>query len=151
MTLSGRGAVAVVAALVLSLALNAAWMGYLGSTLFRDRGRGFPAERLVALGARSLPEPLRERIAAELEPHGAELRSAFRDVRDARRAVFEAMRAEPFDRAAVEAAFADLRAKLAAVAAIGQTAMLAALEEATPEMRADIKVPPPRVRPDAAP
>ncbi|MCX5495936.1 periplasmic heavy metal sensor [Kaistia dalseonensis] len=138
---SGRSALALVAVLAVSLLLNFVGIGYIASGFVGQRDRPVGAERLVTLGARSLPPDLRRGITAALDQRKDDLRSASRGVRDARLALFAAMRAEPFNADAVRAAFADLRGKLAATSEIGQDAIVDALEKATPETRAAIEPP----------
>lgn len=144
MTIQGRAAIFVLVALALSLALNFAWLGFSAAHSFRDRSRPLAAERLVAIGARSLPDDLRKGVADALAPKDGDVRAAMREVRDARRALFESMRADPLDRAAVAGAFATLRSKRDAVSAIGETAILDALEQAPANVRAEIRQPPAR-------
>jgi uncharacterized membrane protein len=152
MTLSGRSAIAVLAALGLSVAINFVAIGFFASHWMSRPDRGMTAERIVSLGARSLPPELRASIATELEPHNGDLRNAMRQIRDARTALFAAMRAEPFDADAVKSAFATLRDKLDGAAAIGQDAILGALQNASPQTRAAIVPPPsPPVKPRPSP
>ena len=146
MKFAGRSAIVLVAGLAISVLLNFATIGYFSSGLFHNHNRPIAAERLVSLGAKSLPRELRRGIAEALAPHRDDLRAAFRAVRDARIALFEAMRAEPYDAAAVNAAFDNLQAELAAPSEIGQRAIIQALGQASPETRAAIE-PPGRPRP----
>ncbi len=138
MTLAGRKAFAVLAALALSLVLNFGLAGFLIARALPDRNPPSPAERLSALGPRALPGPLRAAVAQRLRPDAPELRAAFGAVRDARQAVFATMRADPYDRASAEAALAELRARLAAVTALGEDAVLDVLDTAPADVRARI-------------
>lgn len=138
MTLTGRTAIAVLAALALSLVVNFGLAGFLAARSFPDRVRAAPAERLAALGPRALPPALRSDVAARLGPQSPALKAALKDVRDARQAVFAAMRVEPYDRAKVEAALAALRGRLDAVSALGEAAILDALDAAPADLRAAI-------------
>ena len=147
MNLTGRGAIAVLAALVISLSLNFVWLGFFAAGSLRKSGPEISAERLVSLGARSLPPELRSQVAAVLKPRGDEIRNAFRDIRNARIAVFDAMRADPLDSEAVKRAFANLRDKSDSLAAIGQDSILTALESAPPSLRAAIQPPSGNSRP----
>lgn len=145
MTISGRTAIAVVAALALSLALNFGWLGFtISRSLLPQKRPEVSAERLVSIGARALPPPVRAEVAAALATHRDELQDAFRGVRDARRQVFAAMRADPFDEAALQAAFAQLRERLDDVSAIGEAAITKGVAASSPQMRAGIA--PPRGR-----
>ncbi|MBZ9936119.1 periplasmic heavy metal sensor [Mesorhizobium sp. BR1-1-16] len=138
MTLTGRAAIAVLAALAVSLAVNFGLAGFLVARSVPHRDPPALAERLAALGPRALPPELRSAVAGELKPDTPALRAAFRAVRDARQAVFAAMRAEPYDRSAVTAALATLRDRLDTVNTIGQTAILDALDTAPADLRAKI-------------
>ena len=142
MTLSGRTAIAIMAALALSLLLNFGLAGFLIARSMPERGPPSPAERLAALGPRALPGPLRDEVEKRLPPDTPELRSALDAVRDARRAVFAAMRANPYDRAAVEAALTTLRDRLETATALGEKTVLDVLDDAPPELRARIGGPP---------
>ncbi|MBN9000015.1 MAG: periplasmic heavy metal sensor [Rhizobiales bacterium] len=142
MTLSGRSATLVVAALALSLAANFAWLGFLASRTVTPKRTEISAERIVSIGARALPAPLRTEIAQSLAPRRDEVREALRQVREARRQVLLAMRAEPFDPQALDAAFADLRRRLDTLSAIGEAAIAEAMAGASPGLRAEIAVPP---------
>ena len=55
--------------------------------------------------------------------------------------MFEAMRADPFDRAALDAAFADVRTETNDVQTIGQEIVAAAIADASPQVRARIRPP----------
>jgi uncharacterized membrane protein len=137
-TLTGRTAIAVLAALAISLAVNFGLAGFLLARTVPQRNPPSLAERLSALGPRVLPPELRSEVAAELKPDTPALRTAYRAVRDARQAAFAAMRAEPYDRDAVASALATLRDRLDTVNTIGQTAILDALDRAPADVRAKI-------------
>ena len=141
MTLNGRWSVALIVALGLSLALNFAWLGFSVSRSFRHKPPEISAERLVSIGARSLPPELRAEVATALRAERDDLRAAMRAVGEARRQVFEAMRAEPFDRTALQAAFSTLRQKRDALSSIGEAAIATGLAAASPETRAAIATP----------
>lgn len=139
MTLAGRAAIAVLAALALSLAVNFGLAGFLAArSFYPERVRPAPAERLAALGPRALPPALRSAVAERLKPQSPELRAALKEVRDARQEAFAAMRAEPYDRARVAAALTALRERLGAVGALGEAAILDVLDNAPPDLRAAI-------------
>jgi hypothetical protein len=71
-----------------------------------------------------------------------ELRAALDDLQEARRRMFELMKAEPFDRAALDAAFADVRTKTEMLQARGQQLLGDAVEQASPAVRSEIEAPP---------
>ena len=113
-----------------SLALNVALLVALALPQFgvivggdgRERG-----ERMRIPGPWALRSALGEERRAQIEPllrqHRAPIRSAVRETRAARRAVNEALQAEPFDRARLERELATLRA-LDGVTAAAVHAML---------------------------
>jgi hypothetical protein len=53
--------------------------------------------------------------------------------------MFDTMRAVPFDPAALEQAYADMRARTTELQQIGQEIMLDAVEHASPDVRAQIR------------
>ena len=83
-----------------------------------------------------LDEARRTEVEAILQRHRPRVRATFRPLRDARERAHAAMHAEPFDAAALERAFAELRAR-DAESAMAVQAMLAEVAAAlTPEERA---------------
>ena len=60
-------------------------------------------------------------------------------VHSAEQSMFEAMRADPFDRVALDAAFADVRSTTSDVQAIGQNIVAHAIAESPPAVRARIR------------
>ncbi|MCX5513236.1 periplasmic heavy metal sensor [Kaistia algarum] len=139
MTLTGRWAALVLTALGLSLCANFVWLGFQVSRSVGPGPQPPSAERLISLGGAALPKPLRAEIAAALAPRRDDLKTAFRQMRDARLAVLQAMRADPLDPADLEAAFADLRRRLDEVAAIGEAAVVQGLQHVSPEIRSQIE------------
>lgn len=133
------------ALLIVSLAVNFLVLGFAAARYGQFRQGGDILERVIALGARSFPADIRREITASLARERPELRAALRDVQEARRRMFEIMRTEPFDRAALDAAFADVRAKTEALQERGQALLGDAIEQASPEARSEIE-PPPRLR-----
>ena len=69
------------------------------------------------------------------------MRARLDSVQEARRQMFEAMRADPFDAAALNAAYADLRAKTNDLQEAGQAIVTDAIAKATPEVRSRIRPP----------
>jgi len=134
MTLSGRRAVLVLAVLVASLCLNVFAAGMLAGRWYGGRDDG-PRDRAA--------ERFMERAPPEARPH---LRAAFRERRPeaaerlralgaARREAAAAARAEPFDRARLDAAFADVRARTAELQAVLQGGLGDAMARMPPEVR----------------
>lgn len=116
--------------LVVSLALNLFVAGALSTAWVVGRGVApfwREARRPAALGMpnpRQLRAALNERqrpvLDEALRAHGPGIRDRIRQLAAARAEVAEAIRAEPFDRARLEAALARLREEEAAVAAATQ-------------------------------
>lgn len=144
MTIRTPLAIFLAALLIVSLAANFLVLGFAAARYGQFR-QGDILERVIALGARSFPADIRREITASLARERPELRAALQDVQEARRRMFELMRTEPFDRAALDAAFADVRAKTEALQERGQALLGDAIEQASPEARSEIE-PPPRLR-----
>ncbi len=113
--------------LVISLALNLFALGALSTAWLGSRPwgpfvrierrpsmLGMPNPRQLRA---ALPERDRPVLADALTAHGPEIRRRIRDLAAARADVAEAIRTEPFDRPALEAALARLRERESAVAA----------------------------------
>jgi uncharacterized membrane protein len=140
MTIRGPFAIILLVVLVLSLAANFVVAGFAAARFAYPRPGG-EIERIVAIGIRAFPPEIRGLITSGTNAERNRMRAAFEDVRAARRAMFEAMRAETFDRGALEAAFADVRTKTMALQEIGQQVVARAIEQASPETRAKIRLP----------
>lgn len=138
MILQGRTATAVVAALAVSLVVNAVGIGFLATRWHGDDGPpGFA--RTVLLAGRHFPPEIRDRLKAELSTRPEALRRAFRALRDARRVTFDAMRADPLDMARLEAALADERTRTVELQAVGHALLAEAVAASPAEVRAEIK------------
>lgn len=140
MTIRGPFAFAIVGILALSLAANLLILGYAASR-FRSGDEASAIERIVALGVRAFPREMRREIGDQLGRHRGELRSAFRDVREARRRVFSAMAAEPFSRAELDASFAEVRRKTEKLQRLGQDLVGDVVEGESSAVRAKIRPP----------
>jgi uncharacterized membrane protein len=140
MTIRGPFAFILVGLLVVSLAANFLVLGFAAA---RYHGLDDPdaIDRIVTLGARAFPRELRGPIGDQLGRHRGELRSALRDLGEARREMFRQMAAQPLNREALDAAFADVRAKTDRLQRLGQQLVEDALEQAPPEERAKIHAP----------
>lgn len=122
-----------------SLVVNLLLLGILAGGLLaghdrppgRDGGRiGFnPLEQAV-------PEPARAKVSAVFERDREARRQTFRELREARAAVREAMQRTPYDSAAAAAALDQLRDRSVAVQNAFHQLMLAVTEALTPEERA---------------
>jgi Spy/CpxP family protein refolding chaperone len=100
-------------------------------------GRHGPVPQFVDLRSfrRVLPEERRDVIDAVFAPQRPALRERLGALFQARRAVREAMRAEPFDRAALDAAFERLREAETEAALQTQATLGDVLQQLTPEER----------------
>ena len=140
MTIRGPFAVALAVLLFVSLAANFVVAGF---TLARIAGPRPPSdiERIFAIGLRDFPPEIRQAIGERVSAGRDQLRARINAIEAARQRMFEAMRAQPFDSAALEAAFADLRAETVALQQAGQGVVAAAIADAPPEMRRNIRPP----------
>jgi uncharacterized membrane protein len=124
-------------ALIASLALNLFFVGLIGSTLWRWHDRRDMASGFAGAGwmMPMLPEELRKQLRERMQEHRLDLRERGLEVRQARLAVIRALAAEPYDRAAADRAFADLRQKLARVQEVMHGTIVAAGADLTSEQR----------------
>ncbi|GAB5445260.1 periplasmic heavy metal sensor [Gymnodinialimonas sp.] len=121
--------------LAVSLALNLAVVGLIAGAVMsgggpRDAGGAPLALRALGLGPfeRALSREDRAELRERLEGAGVELREERRAIGRSLRAVEEALRAEPFDRAAVDAAFARSRGLVVSLQETGHGALLDQIE-----------------------
>jgi uncharacterized membrane protein len=140
MTIRGPFAIVVLAALALSLAANFTIAGFSFARWAYPRPGG-DVERIVTIGLRSFPPELRKVISERTRDDKHRFREQERDARQARRQMFAAMRAEPFDRGALDAAFAAVRERTNELQAAGQDIVGDAVAEASPDVRMKIKPP----------
>jgi uncharacterized membrane protein len=97
--------------------------------------------RIFAIAAVGHPPPaIREKMDAELRADDSSIRSAIDAVRQARREVRMAMRAEPFDAAALDKAYADLRARSTDLQTMIHGATARAIAASPAEERAKIEI-----------
>ena len=137
-----RGPLLIVlgAVLLLSLAGNLVVAGFTFSRIAGPRPGG-DIERIVAIGIRAFPPEIQQAISEGARAKREEMRARLDDVRNARQHMFEVMRADPFDPAALETAYADLREKTNVLQQAGQQVVLDAVAKATPEVRSRIRPP----------
>ena len=137
-----RGPLLIVlgAVLLLSLAANLVVAGFTFSRIAGPRPGG-DIERIVAIGIRAFPPEIQKAISEGARAKRDEIRARFDDVRNARQRMFEAMRADPFDPAALEAAYSDVRAKTNELQAAGQEILAEAVAKAPPDVRKRIRPP----------
>lgn len=87
-------------------------------------------EEIGGAAFRDLPRAARLEARRAMVENRAALRAALKDAGDARRAMYAAAEARPYDRAAVEAAMERVRAATSALQAEGQKALLQAFDKA---------------------
>ena len=143
MTLRGPLAITLLVALVLSVAVNLAIAGFIFAR-FNGPRPGNEVERIVAIGIRAFPPEIQKAIEEGSRAKRDQLKAKLDLVQDARRKMFDAMRADPFDAAALDAAYADVRTKTTDLQTAGQSIVTDAIANAPPEVRARIRPPPPR-------
>jgi uncharacterized membrane protein len=139
-TIRGPFAVALLVLLFVSLAANLVVAGFAVARFAGPRPGG-EVERIVALGIRAFPPELRPAITQGARDQRDKFRGLIENAQAARQRMFEAMRAEPFDKAKLEAAFADVRARTNDVQALGQTIVADAIASASPQTRSKIRPP----------
>ncbi len=138
MTIRGPFAVTLLVLLFVSVAANLVVAGFTIARFAGPRGGG-NIERIVALGIRAFPPEIQRDISQRVRGERDQFRARIDAIQDARQRMFEAMRAEPFDQDALEATFADVRAKTNDVQAIGQSIVAGAIADASPDVRRRIK------------
>ncbi len=141
MTIRGPFAVTLIVLLFVSLAANLVVAGFAVARFAGPRPGGGEIDRIVALGIRAFPPEIQGDIMTQVRAHRDEFRAGLDAVRSARQQMFAAMRADPFDRAALDAAFADVRRSTNDVQTIGQTIVADAIANAPPDVRARIRPP----------
>jgi uncharacterized membrane protein len=142
MTIARPWAVILLVVLVLSVAANLLIAGFVVARI----GGGGPKppnliDRIVSFGIRAFPPGIQESIKDQSRDQRDKLRVLVDAAVDARMRMFEAMRTEPFDPAALDAAFADLQARTTDLQRVGQEIVANAIAAAPPEERAEIRPP----------
>lgn len=142
MTIARPWAIVLLVVLVLSIATNLLIAGFVAARL----GGGGPKppnliERIVAFGIRAFPPGIQDSIEDQVREQREDLRERLEEAVDARMRMFDAMRADPFDPAALDAAFADLQARTTDLQRMGQEIVANAVAAAPAEERARIKPP----------
>lgn len=125
--------------LVLSLAMNLLIVGIVGGGMIRGHAP-YPMGIDMSLGdvSRAL-NPSDRRIVADRLRETANVRPlmALRDRRAAMAAFIAAVRAEPFDPAALDAIFAEQRERASGLMAVGQNTLVERLSQMDPAARAE--------------
>ncbi len=98
-------------------------------------------ERLVALSVRGFPPEIQRSVADTTKVKGPQIRAGIEAVQQARQKMYEAMRAQPFSQATLDAAFADYRTTTVALQKVGQDLVAQAVAQSPPDVRRQIKPP----------
>jgi hypothetical protein len=142
----------LIAALILSLIVNLLLIGFVVGRIASPPPFGPGADPTIGYLRllRFLPEPRRDELAADVRGHMRSIIGDVRGIRRDQRAVFEAIRAEPFDPTALEAALRGLQQRLTAAQQASHASFVAVvgkLDRAEREKLADaMRRPPSRER-----
>lgn len=141
MTISRPWAVTLFVVLFVSVAANLVIAGFAASR-FHGPPRGGPGfiERIVAIGIRAFPPQIQADIQQRADAEREVLRARIDAVEAARMQMLEAMRADPFDAAALDAAFADVRLRIGELQAAGQLIVGDAVAVAPADVRIKIRM-----------
>jgi hypothetical protein len=139
-TIRGPFAVILLLLLFVSLAANFLIAGFVVARTNVPIGNA-DIDRLVSLSVRGFPPEIQRTIADTSKVKGPQLRAGLDAVQQARQRMFDAMRAQPFNQTALDAAFADYRSSTAALQKTGQDVVGVALAQAPPDVRRRIKPP----------
>lgn len=148
-------------ALLISVALNVLFLGVVvgaGWIHWRDdgRARSFSFSRGVDQLIKDMPADRKPIAQSALDRYRSDVRPQWREVGEARRAAFEALRAEPFNEEQVKAAFDRLDALRESQRKLMGTITFDLMRQLTPEERRTFlqalrqRRPPPPPRPDEA-
>lgn len=140
MIIRGRTATVLLVVLVISLALNFFAGGLVVAGLRVQRAVAAFDRTIAGFGERFPPE-IRRAVAGELIAAREAVFKALDELRAARADMFAAMQATPFDRARLDRAMEQVRAKTTALQVLGQAALAAAIAAAPPDSRVRIKPP----------
>jgi hypothetical protein len=138
-TVRGRFAVTLLVVLLVSLAANLTIAGFLASRAVGPRPGGDEIDRIVSLGIHDFPPEIQRDILDQVRIRRVELDDNIGAMQAAERSMFRAMHADPPDRVALEAAFADVRSTTNDVQAIGQGIVAHAIAKSPPDVRARIR------------
>jgi hypothetical protein len=141
MSIGRPWAIAILAVLFISLAANLVIAGFSVSRFAGPPHPGSIIERIVAIGIRAFPPPIQDAIEAGVRDRGPEMRERLDAMQGARMHMFDAMRADPFDAAALDAAFADLRTQTTDLQRVGQEIVGQAVAAAPANVRSRIRPP----------
>ena len=137
MTIRGKWAITLLILFGISLSLNLFIVGFAVSR-FHGPARSGAIHHMLGAFAHRFPDEIRETLHDELAEIRPDMDREFREFRDARQQMFSLMRQENLDKVALEQSMADVRLQLNDVQAIGQAAVLRAIEASDAETRAEI-------------
>ena len=124
-------------ALIASLAFNLFFVGLIGATAWRWHNR--QAQGLGFAGAgwivQLMPDDVRAQLRERSQQRRLDMRERGLEVRQAQLAVVRALAADPYDKAAVERAFAELRQRVSRVQEVMHGTIADAAQEFSPELR----------------
>jgi len=128
------------AALLMSLVVNVLLAAVIAAGAWRQSARGDGAGGPMRMPgpaqiARALPDADRPVLREVLDAHRGEMRPRVADARRARRAVRDALLAEPFDAKAFDAALAEMRVRDGEVIAFAQGLLAEVAGKVSPEGR----------------
>jgi uncharacterized membrane protein len=139
MTLRGGWAIGVLVALAVSLAVNFTLGGFVSARMFLPhpppRSGGFST--FMTAADRAFPEEMREALRDDLF-NNPSVKTHFEALRADRKKMFEVMRAEPFDPAALKTVLDDIQVNTSALQQAGHVALERIVAETPPEVRAEI-------------
>lgn len=139
MTLRGSWAIGVLVALALSLAVNFTLGGFVSARLLGPHpphrgGGGFSA----LLGSdRAYPPEMQDELRQAVFDDPA-MKERIRALIDSRRKMFEIMRADPYDPAALQAVLAEIETNTTALQEAGHRILEKVVAETPPDVRAEI-------------
>jgi uncharacterized membrane protein len=137
------GRLAFATAFGVSVALNVVAAGFFLERAFDRPARGPErmAERATGVLVGRVPDEVRDPLVAAVLAQRAALDEAAQALRASRRAVREAMRAEPLDIERLRDALATMRERSSALFSVVDDAVVAELPKLSPAQRAQIRVP----------
>jgi uncharacterized membrane protein len=141
-TIRGPFAVVLLLLLFVSLAGNFLVAGFVAARVNVPRPPAVAdVDRVLANAVRGFPTELQRAIADAGRTSRPQLRTRLDAVQKARQEMFDAMRAQPFDPAALDAAFTDYRSSTAALQKVGEDLVAKAIANVPPDVRRKIKPP----------
>jgi uncharacterized membrane protein len=139
MTIRGKWAISLLVLLGISLSMNLFVAGFAVSRFHgMGRGGGGGVDHMIGAFVNRFPREIRHNLRVQLDEVRPELSREFMELGDARQRMFALMREEQLDMAALEETMVEARQKLTDAMALGQRAVLRAIENADPATRASI-------------